>query len=740
MVLHPAALGLICARMPRQRVADREIAGATPSQTPTTAFGERLGAGLASPLGVILIVPGLVFALGLFLTLIGQNALRESTSTLGRDRLAEQTRFAAQSIASSLSHAHPLLDRMRELAKAWTPRDPVGPLAHELRGLVQGRPGVAYASVSFPDGSFRGLYLDRGVLRFVASEVTPTATIVRRYNLIGSDGLALYEEKPWTYDPRQRDFYRLAVSARQRVWTKPYTFFSSHQTGVTCADPVFEPDGALRVVLTVDFDVYALSRSIVATPLEDAKTLLYASDGTLLGYPEGAAALDNLALPLDRVISIGDLHDPALDAFFATTRDRRAPLGEFLRVATDAEPMLAMVAPVPEHPELDWNVAALVPERVLFRERIAHERRSLGVATGALLIALVISLVFAHHIVRVRRRAARATDRAHELGSYQLVERLGAGGMGEVWRAEHRLLARQAAIKLIRPEKLSASRRSSSHLLQRFRREAQTLASLESRNTISLYDYGVTDDGTFFFVMELLDGVDLDTLVRRDGPQPAGRVIHILLQALSSLSEAHDAGLVHRDVKPANLFVCRAADEVDIVKVLDFGIVQSAREAGGTNPGEPMLGTPAFMAPEQILLQPTDARADLYGLGGVAVWLLSGQLPFKAESPLAMLLAHASRPVDLAPLMPPDVPPELVRLIERCLAKSPEDRPRDARALARELRAIGVPDAQSWSTEHAREWWGRQATRLPKRQPAARGAIGAIGLDEQTAGDGGSRL
>jgi serine/threonine protein kinase len=147
-----------------------------------------------------------------------------------------------------------------------------------------------------------------------------------------------------------------------------------------------------------------------------------------------------------------------------------------------------------------------------------------------------------------------------------------------------------------------------------------------------------------------------------------------------------------------------------------------------------MLGTPAFMSPEQILLRPTDGRADLYGLGCVAVWLLTGQLPFKAENPLAMLLAHVSRPIELGALMPPDVPPELLRILERCLAKSPEDRPRDARALALELRAIGVPDAQSWSAQRAHEWWGRQATRLPKRQPAARGAIG---LGAQTVSDGG---
>jgi eukaryotic-like serine/threonine-protein kinase len=249
--------------------------------------------------------------------------------------------------------------------------------------------------------------------------------------------------------------------------------------------------------------------------------------------------------------------------------------------------------------------------------------------------------------------------------------------------------------------------------------------------------------------MELLDGLDLDTLVKRHGPQPTGRVIHILLQALSSLSEAHDAGLVHRDVKPANLFVCRAADEVDIVKVLDFGIVQSAREASskptpeltpaelaqsGLTQGEHLLGTPAFMSPEQILLQPTDGRADLYGLGCVAVWLLSGKLPFAAEHGLAMLLAHVTRAVDLAALIPADVPPELLRIIERCLAKSPEDRPRDARALALELRAIGVPEAQSWSEERAREWWAHQAVRTPRRQPLVRGAGGAADPTENATG------
>jgi serine/threonine-protein kinase len=261
---------------------------------------------------------------------------------------------------------------------------------------------------------------------------------------------------------------------------------------------------------------------------------------------------------------------------------------------------------------------------------------------------------------------------------------------------------------------------------------------LASRHTINLFDYGVTGDGTFFFVMEMLDGMDLDTLVQRDGPQPPGRVIHILLQALSSLAEAHDAGLVHRDVKPANLFVCRAADEVDIVKVLDFGIVQSASESAtpravgpgdaGSNvgalqreavaesrvtQGEQLLGTPSFMAPEQILQQPTDGRADLYALGCVGFWLLSGKTPFQEESAMATLVAHVTRRPDLAAALPGGLPPGLAQLLGQCLEKSPDDRPRDARALAASLRQIELPPAEAWTSERARGWWAERRSHSP---------------------------
>jgi serine/threonine protein kinase len=222
-----------------------------------------------------------------------------------------------------------------------------------------------------------------------------------------------------------------------------------------------------------------------------------------------------------------------------------------------------------------------MPEARILWALHQHQQKSTVAATIATLLASALAWLLARHILRTRREAAvaraearEAVARAQELGSYRLVEMLGKGGMGEVWRAEHRLLVRQAAIKLISMGEDAGL--DASEVQERFRREAQSLATLTSRNTIELFDYGVTADGTCFYVMELLDGMDLETMVGTHGPQPAARVIDFLIQACNSLAEAHDAGLVHRDIKPANLYVCRIADEVDVIKVLDFGLVRAA--------------------------------------------------------------------------------------------------------------------------------------------------------------------
>ena len=308
-------------------------------------------------------------------------------------------------------------------------------------------------------------------------------------------------------------------------------------------------------------------------------------------------------------------------------------------------------------------------------------------------------------------------SRARELGSYRLVERLGQGGMGEVWRAKHRLLARPAAIKLIRPS-LTADGRIGAFedARRRFEREAQVIASLRSPHTVNLFDFGVSADGAFYYVMELLDGLDAETLVRRTGPVPAERAIHLLRQVCHSLSEAESRGLVHRDIKPANIFLCRYGEDHDFVKVLDFGIVKATTATAETGPAltreMTVHGTPAFMAPEQALgSADVDGRADIYATGCVAYWLLTGQQVFTADTPMALLLHHAQTPAT-----PPSartempIPSALDDLVLSCLAKDPAARPQTARELSRRLAS--VEGANDWTDDRARDWWA-------SHQPAA---------------------
>jgi hypothetical protein len=308
----------------------------------------------------------------------------------------------------------------------------------------------------------------------------------------------------------------------------------------------------------------------------------------------------------------------------------------------------------------------------------------------------------------------RRVQQARELGSYQLGERIGLGGMGEVYRARHRLLARPAAIKLIRPEALAAGGESSRAVVQRFHREAQAAALLRSPHTIGLYDFGMTDTGTFYYVMELLDGFDLETLVRRFGPLPPERVISFLRQACRSLGEAHAQGLVHRDVKPSNIFSCRMGLNVDFIKVLDFGLVKMSR-ANGDAPGPTVLltqpdvttGTPAYMPPEMALGEgEVDGRADLYALGCVGYWLLTGRLVFEADTPVKMMLKHIQEaPVAPSVISELGVPPELDAVVLRLLAKKPDDRYADATELARALEV--VPVRERWTTARAERWWNQ---------------------------------
>ena len=291
---------------------------------------------------------------------------------------------------------------------------------------------------------------------------------------------------------------------------------------------------------------------------------------------------------------------------------------------------------------------------------------------------------------RVVHRVGMRLKQARAIGSYELVEKIGEGGMGEVWRAKHRLLARPAAIKLIRADVLGTSPGGDTEVVRRFEREAQDTAALRSVHTIDVYDFGITEDGDFYYVMELLDGISLERFVQTYGPMEPARVVYVLRQVCHSLAEAHARGLVHRDIKPANIFLCRLGPDDDFVKVLDFGLVKHAAPAATVTQltvAGIAAGTPAYMAPEIALARPEiDGRADLYSLGCVAYFLLTGQFVFAADTAIAAALAHVNdQPVPPSARSSFQIPVRLDALILQCLAKDPAERPASAVDLANRL-------------------------------------------------------
>jgi serine/threonine-protein kinase len=303
-------------------------------------------------------------------------------------------------------------------------------------------------------------------------------------------------------------------------------------------------------------------------------------------------------------------------------------------------------------------------------------------------------------ITRIIHNLRREIRQEMQLGQYTLDQKLGEGGMGMVYRAHHAMMRRPTAVKLLPPEKAGEAS------LARFEREVQQTARLTHPNTITIYDYGRTPDGIFFYAMELLDGASLETVVEFDGPQPPGRVIRVLEMVAGGLAEAHALGIIHRDIKPANIFLCRQGGELDIAKVLDFGlvkIVEGSKDPNVTQDGV-ATGTPQYMAPE-ALIDPDniDSRSDLYALGAVGYYLLTGQQVF--EGNIMEILGHHlhTEPTPPSERLGHQLPPELEAVIMQCLSKKPEDRPDTARDIRERLAACF--EIRRWRQADARAWW-----------------------------------
>jgi serine/threonine-protein kinase len=355
-----------------------------------------------------------------------------------------------------------------------------------------------------------------------------------------------------------------------------------------------------------------------------------------------------------------------------------------------------------------WPLAYWVNIKVNGLQPLPLER------VGIWMLPLFVTAVWMYFINRRVIGMQMREYKAEQLGSYQLDELIGKGGMGEVWRAKHKMLSRDAAIKLIRPEVLQASSgRQEAVLLKRFEREAQATARLGSPHTVALYDYGQTKDGTIYYVMELLDGVDLQSFVERFGPMPPGRVVNVLIQACESLEEAHQAGLVHRDIKPKNILLCKLGLQYDFVKVLDFGLVKMRRRREDTlvTVEGVTTGTPAYMAPEVAMAKENiDGRADLYSLGCVGYFLLTGQLVFDETSGVAQAIAHAQKiPMPPSQRSELPIPPGLEEVVMGLLEMEPDKRFQSAHDVARVLR--GLKGIKQFCPYTAEEWW---ATNLPE--------------------------
>jgi tRNA A-37 threonylcarbamoyl transferase component Bud32 len=351
-------------------------------------------------------------------------------------------------------------------------------------------------------------------------------------------------------------------------------------------------------------------------------------------------------------------------------------------------------------------------------------RRAFGVLLALLgLGALLITAGF--HVLR--RTEARA-ERAERLGQYTLIGKIGEGAMGAVYRARHALLRRPTAIKLLRPDRLSSRAKG------RFEREVQITSRLSHPNTVRVYDYGRTDAGTLYYAMEYLRGLTLDQVVDRFGPMPERRVVHVLKQVAGSLAEAHDQGLVHRDVKPQNVMLCHRGGVADLVKVIDFGLVKDSpeeRSANLTSEGA-AVGTPLYMAPEAASASgDVDARSDLYAVGVVAYFLVTGEQPFFGLTANEVFKKHLEdRPEPPSAKLGRPVAPELESLILRCLAKSPVARPESARALLGMLEDVLEPALGAWSHDEAEAWWREHAPELMGPVPDTdAGTEGSFSID-----------
>ncbi len=528
------------------------------------------------------------------------------------------------------------------------------------------------------------------------------------------DGKVMEE---WTrqidVSPKDRPWYQGALRREPgaHYWTQPYAKLTTEKIGVSVASRWPRPDGSDQYVMAFNITLDDISRyTAQLRPSDHGMTVIFNEDYwneeyVTIGHPPTPTLDDGKALSSAVLLTVRGLGVAALDAALdAWEADGRSE-GIIAYSTKDQVPWWAGFSSI----ELDeehavWS-AVLIPESDVVGSIAQLRNLSLaGTVTTGILLAAVVFITSMRSIRRQMRAAVDQVER--KLGQYQLKQKIGEGGNGAVYRAQHALLRRPTAIKLMNPDyaRNEAAR-------ERFEREVQITSSLNHPNTIAIYDYGQTPDGTLYYAMELLAGSTLERLLRFSGPLPAGRVIYILEQMAGSLAEAHEKGLIHRDIKPSNAILGERGGLFDFIKMLDFGLVKELTQVDGDlTHANVLIGTPLYMAPE-IISQPGQAspQSDLYALGAVGYFLLTARNVFEGESAVEICAKHLSDPP-----MPPSkraglaVPEDLEAIILACLEKDLTRRPGGAAKLRDSL--IGCRDAGSWTQQNAREWWQAHST------------------------------
>jgi tRNA A-37 threonylcarbamoyl transferase component Bud32 len=570
-------------------------------------------------------------------------------------------------------------------------------------------------SINFADAAGNEFVVIRDEDGFLTRRIdaeTPGTTRWRRWR---EERLVETWERDTEASPMERPWFVGAMHREPGTlhWTEPYEFLTTREPGISISTRGTPEVAGPERVLSFNLSLTGISEMTMNTrPSENGVAFVFDDEGRTIGLPADERYPDDRSIAAAELLPLEQLGIPLIDRAIAAWSDRDRGDSVFSFSGPSNKRWWAGLSRV----ELDeehavWS-AVLVPRSDLLGTLVTTRNLAVLGIIGA--GALVAGLMFLASMRSIRRQMREVVDRIEQkLGQYHVEEKIGEGGNGTVYRAKHALLRRPTALKLMNPEfaRSEAARK-------RFEHEVRLTSGLSHPNTIAIYDFGHTDDGTLYYAMELLEGSTLDRLVRASGPLPANRAIHLLVQACGSLAEAHAKGLIHRDIKPSNLIVCERGGEYDVVKVLDFGLVKEmAQVDGNLTQANVLIGTPFYMAPE-IISQPGAAspQSDLYALGAVGYYLVTSRQVFEGESAVEICAAHLhdepERPSDKAGR---DVPRDLEDVLLRCLAKDPGDRPADAGELREAL--LNCEAADGWTAADARDWWSEFAAGLSGSLP-----------------------